>query len=271
MLEPCCELWVPSLEACSLLVSTDDLVAPTDPTNDAATERTPALPPPTPSKSDAAAKEDANADAGDPDLVGRWSFEETSGTIARDSSGNQHDGILAQSARLAPGSGVADSGGLALPTPGAMVVDSLGGAAFPRSGTLSIWFRYEKNPPDLVQRRLFDVVDTKRAHLYAQHNAASDASDMTVAMQLGADAGLALGVVLNIVPGAWSHLVVTWDEATQVGAIYLDGSLRLRQAYSAPFVPSEQLFVVGDNFPGHIDEVALYRRAFGALEAAALR
>ena len=208
---------------------------------------------------------------GDHSLVGSWSFEETSGTVVVDASGQKHDGTLVGT--VSRTKGVA---GQAIVMDGAqrMEVTSLDGAQFPAAGTLSMWFEFtDALVSSPAEWGLFDVrgIGARRNHFSLQQfpDGASDIHlDFTTAAgQPAASDGL------FATSGLWNHVVVTWDldgydlyQATQGTALQHVSS----GGYDFAWTPSGQQFRVGTAFTGAIDEIRLYARALSPSEVGAI-
>ena len=219
---------------------------------------------------DADAALDASFDAaGDPHLVGEWRFEEAAGTTASDTSGRGHDGTLV--------------GGAAFTTDGKrggavtmhgtsdqwVEVPSLKGAAFPQTGTLSIWYRAPAFTS--AQAAIFDYYDSARNHLYIRHPNGYPPNRIQFALQSTTSVdGFAFVVDTDVSVAAWIHLVATWSAAVSTAAFYIDGVLQKRAAYEVTFVPKDQSFQLGIGLAGSIDEVRLYDVALDDAAATAL-
>jgi hypothetical protein len=224
---------------------------------------------PMPSQNDAGppdADADGAADAGDPTLVAWWTFDETTGATAHDATGHGYDVTLLSASFAAGG----HSGNcLVLDLGGTAKVDALGGLAFPRSGTLSIWFKFDSLPDDTSERRIFDGNSPGRAHIFVRHANNTAAGLVGVAHQRE-DGSYALGQTFTPTPSKWIHVVTTWDEGAQTGKLYVDGSMLGGVAYSPAFVPTGQLVRFGGNFTGWIDDVKIWSRVLPQSEVAQL-
>jgi hypothetical protein len=208
---------------------------------------------------------DAPAEEADPSLVARYSFEDPDGVIALDSSGHAHDGLLTGGTFVPDG---VRGRALAMNGTDALLVDSLAGAAFPRTGTLSIWLRYAFTADPLTQA-IFDTYDPQRSHLFVRRVHDVTTGDLQVALQ-AADGGYTFDTRALPKENAWTHLVVTWHEVEKTAACYVDGKQVLKSLYALPFVPTGQVFRMGERFVGALDEVRLYDRAMTSLEVARL-
>jgi hypothetical protein len=217
-----------------------------------------------------AAFADADADAplSEPNLVAAWFFDEPSGTTANDATGHGHEGTLQGGAAFTPsglrGGAVAFAGGA-----DSVTMTSLNGAAFPRTGTLSVHFRYDFT--DTLNRAVFDTFNDTRDHLFLRRANNAPVDQFQVAGQY-ADGGGGYAFVhsFTVAANTWTHVVVTWSEASQAGNVYVDGALAKNQGYGGPYAPSAQLFRLGVSFIGIVDEVRLYDRALSATEVAAI-
>lgn len=259
-----------SLAACSLLVSTDDLGGDA-PAADAggdvvALDASPSDAAPGPA--DAA---DGGADAAiDPSLVGWWTFDETGGSLVFDKSGHGNDMIVA-GVTFAPtrgkygGAGVFATGSFGL-------VDTLGGAAFPLSGTLSMWLSHAL--PDTGDtyntRGVFDTWDKSRSHVFIRRYTADPPGMLQLAVQPQSTTGDYAWVEAITLPrDTWTHVVFAWDSATDQAALWVNGALVNKAAYSKypGTKPTQQELRIGKDFIGAIDEVRLYARVLTSAEA----
>jgi len=68
----------------------------------------------------------------------------------------------------------------------------------------------------------------------------------------------------------WTHVVVTWEQATKIAATYVNGTLQSRASYTSDFAPTDQPFQLGNHLDGKLDEVRLYDRPLTEAEAVAL-
>jgi hypothetical protein len=256
------------LVACSLTVDTSGLAGGGSGTSDGGDAS---------SVADATAEvsSDGASDAGrdaarDPSLVAEYSFEEQPGaTTSRDSSGNDLHGLVQGDATFVT-DGVR-GGALKVGGTGFFVVNALAAGLFPRTGTLSLWFRFDFPPVVGPGRSVFDNWDKTRAHVFVRYEDSGNPGEFQIGLQPVTASGTYAGVI-GFVPQRkkWTHVVVTWDEAAQEGAAFVDGASLGRSTYDQPFVPTNQLFRMGESLVGGIDEVRLFRRAFTDAEAIAL-
>ena len=223
--------------------------------------------------------------AAEPGLVAHWAFDEGSGSVAHDSSGNGHDGVIEGSyswsgtgAPAVGGTGSLSFDPTATFTSGARVVVPDGGAlsGLPQI-TVSCWLKADAWPD-------YDTLNAGTAIFYTGYN--GDGSDHNDSY--GVHAYLRGGKLLiwtqcsngsqkpdltiwvdDIMPGfdrtAWHHLALTHDGAAY--RVYLDGVVAGTVALSGPLVASpSQPFCIGHGngsapglyFDGLIDEVKVY-------------
>jgi large repetitive protein len=258
---------------CSLLISTDDL----DKGSSSSTGGSGGSPP------DGGAVTTGGGDGGgggtsttgagggggaiDPGLIAAWSFDETSGGVAQDSTGHGHDAILTSSASFTPDG--QNGGALELHGLDFASVASLTGAVFPQTGTFSLWFRFSFDPADVTGRGIFDDYDTTRGHVFIRRAPNADPGQFQAVLQ-AAGGQYAFAAGIDAEQGVWRHVVVTWDASSEKAALYLDGALASSDSYAYPFEITYQSFKLGDGFVGAIDEVRLYDRALPPAEAGAL-
>jgi hypothetical protein len=84
-----------------------------------------------------------------------------------------------------------------------------------------------------------------------------------------------LGVDAQVVSDAWNHVVAVWDHVAQTRTIWMNGvnaySETVADVNGNAFANFAVLTQTGEGtFPSPVDEVAVYTRALGAAEVAAL-
>ena len=247
---------------CTLLVSTSDLSGGTPasgaPDSSDSTHRDSGAVP--------APEGGSTAEAGRgelPGLVGKWLFDD--GT-PNDSSGNGRQGQVEGDATIE----MTDRGSaVRVQTKGHFTVDVLDAAAFQKSGTISVWFRYLSMARDIEQSIFDSWVDT-REHIFVRHANGAAVGHMQIGFQKGANEyELATGFDVDV--GRWAHVIVTWDAANTYGRAYVDGQSVLADNYpSGAFVPKGQLMDFGGNLDGYIDDVRLYDRPLTEVEISSL-
>lgn len=242
---------------CSLLIDTGNMTGPNATSNEAGGASDTA---PEAVMTDAAPDVDA---APDPHLLGAWDFDEEGGSVTRDASGRNHAGRIEGTATL--GGGGHKGGALLLQGNGGMIVDALAGDAYPTTGTLTFWVYPELAQDNPGMRNVFDGWDTSRVHMFIRtgkqwHLGFMGPGDTYAFFQYFAAPTAA----------EWTHIVLTWNDASKSAALYVSGRPTLAGTYGQPFSPSGQRVAFGYGFIGRIDEARLYDRAMDALEVAAL-
>jgi hypothetical protein len=260
-------LAVSSVAACSLLVSTSGLsvaAAPAAPGEGGTATDAGA---PAADASFDAPDTSTGVDASEPNVIARYSFEDAPGLVARDTSGNGRDAVLAGDATFVDDG--AHGHALAVAGTGSMVVTALAGsAAFPPSGTLSFWFRYSFPTGEMVERSIFDKWDSTRHHLFVRRGDTATGTDFQAAAQV--TNSYAFATSFNVVPGTWAHCVLTWDAVAKSAAFYLNGGSVAAGPYDIDFDVQDQHFRMGEGLIGGIDEVRLYDRVLTAVEVGKL-
>ncbi len=221
--------------------------------------------------SDPSPAHDVGPDAPNVDerLLGWWPFAEIDGSTTPDVSGHGHVATLTGDAVITPDG---PHGGRSVRVSGAgtVAVASLAGAAFPRTGTLSFWFRYETMTA-AAHVGIFDIWDTKRKHLYFRHANDSPADAFQFALQQeGSGVAYAFAANPKIARATWTHIALVWDTDAARASCFVDGALVGEGTYGSAFVPSAQHFELGLYLDGAIGEIRLYDRPLGAIEIGAL-
>lgn len=195
-------------------------------------------------------------------LMARWDFEEGSGVVAADSSGNGNDGTLDVAGNDSQWVEGRFGGGLAFtgqtdnrlivpdsPTIGSGLVNAFSAAA---------WF---KPNTDLGAGGSGAALLEKGNSFFFLQGVASGGMNLLI-KQGGANRTVPLGESLSA--GTWYHITGVFDGAE--ARIYLDGQLKGTLAVTAPMDdPALPLYIGGDDgtrtFNGTIDQVALWNRA----------
>jgi hypothetical protein len=215
-------------------------------------------------------------------LAGYWAFDEGTGNLAYDSSGYSNTGILVNSpiwenSSLAP----VASNRWALQFDGAnrsvSITDSV--SLRPASLTIAGWFRWP-TAPATNQTLVAKPVGTE---VYNSYQLFYNAEERQLQGMVGAAAAFGDFVVYKWTPltGAWYHLAFTFDDASKMQTLYVNGSPVATQSAGIDFkigYDDRALQIGRDNnygawtsfFIGQVDEVSLYYRALSEPEIAAL-
>ncbi|MEM8944055.1 MAG: LamG domain-containing protein [Planctomycetota bacterium] len=198
-------------------------------------------------------------------LIGYWKFDETSGSIAVDSSGAGNDAALITSPTLGQdgayvpetNTGVELDGSSQYADSGTSLLNDL------TEFTLAGWVR----PDGFMQLQSF----------FGQNDAIEFGIASSGAIQLYTANGGLVNASTFLAPSKWSHLTATGDGTNLV--IYVDGIEVASGGYansgygssSDPFKIGEGVWGgTGDYFDGRMDEVKVFNRAVDADEARAL-
>jgi len=210
-------------------------------------------------------------------LVGCWKLNETNGTVASDSSGNNHPGTLFNGPVWAAGrfgnglsvDGVNDYVDVGDPASGTL--DFNGSQSF----SYGAWFKAA-------------VLDVNSRRLISKRNGTGPANVgydlgitttvLTAELADGAAERIASTTPVSLATGEWHHAFAVADRGANVLRVYLDGVEKVSvstvglgtTANSTAFNMGR---VSGDNtrsFAGVLDEVRVYNRALSAAEVAAL-
>ncbi len=185
-------------------------------------------------------------------MIGYWAFEEGSGTVAKDGSGNGHDGQLVGSPQWVAG--------------------NVGGALEFNGSTSKVDIPYwpEVTPTEgTTMCSWVFPTDTTRSCIVGQFEGYGMAlmTDLYLKSVIwGSD-----WVLDTTIPqGEWSYIVMTWDVANKQRKVYLDGQLVGERADAAVPAVRNNLGIglwIGwpdawgdDSFAGLLDEVRVYNR-----------
>lgn len=190
-------------------------------------------------------------------LVGYWSFNEGTSTVAGDSSGNNKTGTLFGTTlpTWVPG-----KFGTALSFDGTSSRVNLGSVTTPATTTISMWIKTSSasQKPAFSNRGAGVYYGVNGGGLFLYDNSASPTPGMT-----------STGKVND---NQWHHVVWTSDSVTS--SMYIDGVLDKTQAQARGADTGTAYFGFDNSnteyFPGSIDEARIYNRALSATEVAAL-
>jgi hypothetical protein len=167
------------------------------------------------------------AQAQDPNLVGLWTFDETSGTIAYDSSGNGYYGTLQGNPQWVAGY---KGGALRLdPNDGDDYVELNIGSLIPTLAecTFSIWVNYagRTGPGDgMGWQRIIDFGSSQGNYIYLCPSTGSANMAMRLAL-VNQSTGLwdEFDASTGPLPTDWHHIAITVSQSMTTMILYLDG------------------------------------------------
>jgi hypothetical protein len=235
--------------------------------------------------------------AGDPDLVLWYKFDESSGTVAADSSASGLDGRLAVSGtggsatfstdcqvgthalRLTPSSsGFTSSGGyVTTPAPASLAPDAI---------TIAFWVKLASAASDQSWARLFDFGTGSGAndpYLYMTARASDTANPRFGITNIGRGVGgvQRLDGPSPLSANVWHHIAIVLPAgATYTGSLYIDGVVAATN--NAMTVHPADVGVTTDNWLGRspssgdpflsgwLDDFRIYKRDLSAVEIADL-
>ena len=203
-----------------------------------------------------------------PNLVSWWKLDESSGTVADDSSGNNHDGTRTGGS-WAPTSGKFDgavdlgdatSDRVQVPTTGMSV----------SAGTVSVWGRME---------------GTQSGHRYFFGHTSGDWEDSIQLYMDNTNNNLHLGFggvhpkhanIMTLSVNTWYHIALTWDGTNYV--VYVDGIEKASGTYTGLSTLNSIADIGNDGntgyrieaFQGLLDEVRIYDGALSKYDIADL-
>ncbi len=207
----------------------------------------------------------------DPNLIGGWKFDESSGTIAYDSSGNGNDGTLEDGPIVVEGKfGQAlafEDSRIAIPAS-----DSLTADLFQGSFTLSAWINPNRTGDTWQQIfRSMREDNTSNDTLFLNND-----GRLSWRGRIGGGwAGGMCETASDIVPAdQWTHVAVVGDGTNF--RIYVNGALSQESAFQTTDGSNATYYIggdptwIGESYSGIIDDVRIYNVALSAEEIEAL-
>lgn len=188
-------------------------------------------------------------------LVGKWGFDEATGTIAYDAAGSGNNGTLVGTLLRTSSTNCYVGGCLALNGTGYINLDA---SKIDTAGTKTLSFFFKSNDVTTI-KVLFSI----------SPNTSDGITVGTVNSTLvfGASAG-SQKTVIGLVTGKWYHVVVVKSSSTVTG-VYLDGvSQPLGSTSGWSMINEAKIGSMMGNYmyPGIIDDVRIYNRALSATE-----
>ncbi|UCC97801.1 MAG: discoidin domain-containing protein [Phycisphaerales bacterium] len=200
------------------------------------------------------------------ELIGWWKLDETSGTIASDSSGNGNDGTLQGDVTWVPGkiggAWQGDGSGDYIRVPHSellMIQDAI---------TISVWLNHQASPADQV------ICKSNGTGLGWQSNYAirlDDQGPRRVNWRGRNNANQSLTSTALLAQDEWIHVACTFDIAEGVNKIYINGVLDSQNTSTLQLDPgSGDLFIGADQYPtnsarwtfqGMLDDIRIYDEA----------
>ncbi len=204
-------------------------------------------------------------------LLAHYTFDEGSGTTVVDHSGNKRDG------RLTNGTWIADGrfgGALRLSGSDFVTVDN-----FPDAGpsfTVAAWVRAQVAPQDGYET----IVSTEIAFQGGWEinlDKVSGGIGTHAAFWDGVDQAYRRFECLCGVAGLWTHVVAVVDGGAATLSVYVNGVLESHTPAPHPIRPGSAALFIGRwsqaksrLLVGDVDDIAIYGRALGPTEIAAL-
>ncbi|MCZ7649484.1 MAG: Ig-like domain-containing protein [Planctomycetota bacterium] len=193
-------------------------------------------------------------------LLAHWKFDETSGTVAADATGNGWTGTLVNGPTWTAGQ---VSGGLQFDGSNDRV-SVAGTFAPPAKGTVAFWAMV--------------TIDGARQRILGGHDAweITIESNGKLANQLNSAGSNTLQSAASVPNGQWLHVACTYDSASNARQTYFNGSLDASSTNHDNTGPGSFALTLGtrtgasDYFSGVLDDVRIYDRVLSAAEIAAL-
>jgi len=211
----------------------------------------------------------STAEGADPDLVGWWKLDETSGTVASDSSGNAYHGTIYGNPQWivgrVDGALQFDGAGDYVDLPIGSVINSL------TDCTVAIWANFSGGGG--AWQRIFDFGSNETFNMFltplsgaGNLRFAITVTSWTLEYQLNAPSVLATG---------WHHIAVVINGTTRAMQLYLDGTVVATS--STQVLPKDlgnttqnwlgrSQYAADPYFYGSLDDVRIYQRVLSQTE-----
>jgi hypothetical protein len=210
----------------------------------------------------------SNTAPASPGLVAAYGFDETSGSIVGDSSGNSNAGTITGAARVVAGryGGALSFNGSSnvVSVPDSNSLDLTSGM------TLEAWVK----PTTLGAFKTVVLKEAPGDLSYGMY-ASSAYGGSGVSRPSAWIAGTDVGATTALPTASWSHLAATYDRTSF--KLYINGTQVASKAFTGAITPSAGALKIGGNsiwgeyFNGQIDEIRVYNRALSPSEIAADR
>ena len=194
------------------------------------------------------------AQSADSGLVGWWKLDESSGDIARDSSGQGKDGRLDGNPVWTPTSGKVNGALEFDGTEDQVTVDDAGDFGITNTMSVAAWMNIPEVGRSFEYAWGYDSYDTPRLM--------RDGTGTTFKFCGG---GISGGVSVSLGGAGWHHVVAVADGTNYI--LYVDGSLGGQAAYSGDIITYNN-WCIGNaygndtrRFIGALDDVRVYNRA----------
>jgi hypothetical protein len=134
------------------------------------------------------------------------------------------------------------------------------GAAFPLTGTISVWVKVDLETVETKSRGIFDNYSPTRSHLFIRRSNLDAGFPLNLhGAFIASDGDLVAGQNVKIPNKTWKHVAIGWNTVTDTGIYYVDGSFNPMDLTSNPgWTPADQLFTFGQQLIGSLAEARLY-------------
>jgi hypothetical protein len=211
-------------------------------------------------------------------LIGHWAFDEGTGQTASDSSGTGNNGTLGTTSGVEASdpTWVCVTGGNALDFDGTDDLVTAPDYDVLNAITISAWVYADtlSTSDGIISKR----TGTEVAGNWALRVDNTTADHLEWMVWSGVDSSTSqLSSVGSITTGAWIHVAVTFDDATNTTRFYFNGTPDLFGTnVTYPLANNAQPIAIGwsgqgsQNFDGRIDDVRIYSRVLSPAEISAL-
>jgi prepilin-type N-terminal cleavage/methylation domain-containing protein len=201
------------------------------------------------------------------ELVGRWDFDECSGTTVNDASGLGNSGTLSSSAAWSTETALKNGCSLNGAT-GSVTMPENGSLDISNNLTISLWLYPSAEMVGYATQPVAKWAGTADANFVLYYFGTTSGASRSV--QWYANAGgvwRGIGSAKYLDLNKWTQIVISYESA-KGGQLYIDGSLIGSAIGTGVLATNGANTTINSaiNFPGYIDDVRIYRRSLTAQE-----
>ncbi|MCW1891976.1 MAG: prepilin-type N-terminal cleavage/methylation domain-containing protein [Candidatus Uhrbacteria bacterium] len=205
------------------------------------------------------------------DLVGRWDFDECSGTSVADSSGSGNTGSF--TAAPAWSTETPTGQGCSMNTSGVNVtIPDNGSLDIPDNLTISAWLYPLAVPAGNAANPISKWTGVADANFALYVFGQTNPNSRTItyyANRGGTWSQISPYPNIKLELNQWTHVVISY-ESQKGGQLYIDGSAIGSRVGAGALATNGANLTIGGGFPGYIDDVRVYRRTLSSQEVQTL-